>query len=92
MDELLQIFRCRLLPTLPKTAKTFLKTLDARYNIVEMEDANGGMGEFVYLGIENQLKDVINPDLHMENKVIELKVNVDSVPLTKSGSDRKSVV
>ena len=53
-----------------------------------MGDANGGMGEFVYLGIENQLKDVINPHLHMINKVIELKVNVDSVPLTKCGSQQ----
>ena len=57
LDDLIKILRARLLPTLPKTAKTFLRTVDAKYNIKEMEDANGGFGEFVYFGIESGLQE-----------------------------------
>lgn len=43
------------------------------------------MGEFVYLGLEKGLIACISADLHRNNK-IEVQVNVDEVPLVKSGS------
>ena len=87
LDDLIKILRVRLLPTLPKTAKTFLRTVDAKYNIKEMEDANGGFGEFVYFGIESGLQECVNIDLHKE-KLLELQFNVDPVPLTESGTQQ----
>lgn len=85
LDDLLKILRARLLPTLPKTAKTFLKTINSKYSIVQMEDSNGGFGEYTYFGMENELKEIVNPELH-ETNTIELTINVDPVPLTKSGT------
>ena len=87
LDDLLEILRARLLATLTKTAKIFLKTVDARYKIVEMEDANGGFGEFRYFGIESGLLECVNVDLY-KDKVIELQFNVDPVPLTQSGTQQ----
>ena len=53
LDILLGILRRRLLPNLPKSAKTFLETNTAKYNIIEMNDVIGGKGEFVYFGIKD---------------------------------------
>lgn len=50
-----------------------------------MEDQNGGMGEFVYFGISKELKKTIDPSVHT-SETIELKINIDPVPLSKSGS------
>ena len=86
MDDLLAIFRVRLLPDLPKTAKTFLGTTGAQYNIIPMQDNKGSMGEFVYFGVAKGLKACINAYLHPDNN-IELQINADGLPLTKSGFD-----
>lgn len=86
LDKLLKILRSRLLPTLPKSSKTFLKTNDADYQIQEMEDCEGGMGSFVYLGLAKGLTDCVNHRLH-RNGVIELQVHADAMPATKSGTD-----
>ena len=56
LDKLLAILRRRLLPDLPKSSKTFLKTSSAKYTIVEMEDSNGGEGEFVYFGLKKKFR------------------------------------
>ncbi|XP_033229752.1 zinc finger and BTB domain-containing protein 7C-like [Belonocnema kinseyi] len=48
VDQLLKILRRRLLPELPKSAKTFLGTSSAKYNIRELQDADGCVGEYVY--------------------------------------------
>ena len=85
LDELLAILRPRLLPDLPKCAKTFLGTTGAQYNIIAMQDKKGSVGEFVYLGLAKGLSACINPDLHLNN-VIDLQVNVDEIPLVKSGN------
>ena len=47
VEQLLKILRRRLLPELPKSAKTFLGTSSAEYNIQEMSDADGSVGEYV---------------------------------------------
>ena len=84
LDKLLAILRARLLPTLPKSSKTFLGTSNVSYHLEDMEDSEGGVGQFVYFGIENALRECINKKLH-ENKIIELQIHVDGMPLTKSG-------
>lgn len=86
LDELLKILRVRLLPTLPKSAKTFLRTADAKYGIFPMQDMKGGMGEFVYFSIKKSLEDIVNPEIH-EEKIIELQISVDSVSLKNSSCD-----
>ena len=87
LDVLLGILRKRLLPTLPKSSKTFLRTVDAQYNIIEMTDSKKNLGQFVYFGIRKGLQDCVNPDLHM-NKKIQLQVSADGIPLKKSGDDQ----
>ena len=84
LDELLGILRPTLIPELPKCAKTFLGTSGAQYNIIQMMDKKGSMGEFTYFGIAKGLKMCINVDLHPDNE-IQLQINVDEVPLVKSG-------
>ncbi|XP_043471278.1 uncharacterized protein LOC122507811 [Leptopilina heterotoma] len=90
LDDLLKILR-DLLPTLPKTAKTFLHTNDARYTIINMEDCKGKMGQFVYFKMQNNLEMCINPALHIDN-FIELQVSCDGLPLHKSGDGQFWVV
>ncbi|KYQ53228.1 hypothetical protein ALC60_07631, partial [Trachymyrmex zeteki] len=71
---LLEILRRKCMPDLPKTAKTFLKTMSAEYyieNIFEVDD-----GQFVYFGITKYLQTMININLHVEN-IIELLINID---------------
>jgi len=68
-----------LLPNLrrvfPKTAKTFLQTTKAQYDIeINEQDAS----EFVYFGISEQLKRIVNPLLHNDH-IIHLLVNVDGL-------------
>lgn len=57
LHGLLKVLRVRMLPNLPKTAKTFLRPVGAKYNIEEMGDANGGFGAFVYFGVESGLQE-----------------------------------
>lgn len=85
LDKLLQILRSKLLPKLPKSSKTFLETTSAEYEIITMQDSSSDeiLGEFVYLGIAKGLESYINTDFHDQN--IELIVNIDGLPLTKSG-------
>lgn len=85
LDELLAILRRKLLPGLPKSAKTFLHTQTARYNIREMKAADNSSGEFVYLGLVKGLKMCVREDLHKNNKIL-LQMNVDGIPLFKSST------
>lgn len=84
LDKLLKILRVRLLTNLPKSSKSFLSTSSTKYNIIQMEDGNGSMGEFVYFGLEAGLKDCINIHNHT-NDVIELEVSSDGLRLVDSG-------
>lgn len=84
LDGLLCILRRRLLPDLPKSAKTFLETCKAYYKIEEMNDIQNNKGEFVYFGIAQGLKACFNKSIHVGN-TIELIVNFDGMPLSKSG-------
>lgn len=86
LDELLGILRQRLLPTLPKSSKTCLDSNKAIYNIIEMQNSHGGVGKFVYYGIVEGIEKCVKPELHPTN-IIELIVNVDGLPITKSGTE-----
>lgn len=66
----------RLIPQLPKSSKTFLRTTSAKYIIKHIED-----GQFVYCGIQEGLQN-INTTLH--NEEIRLILNVDGMPLFHS--------
>lgn len=84
LDSQLQILRRRLLPELPATAKSFLKTNSAEYNITKFNHDNGcNVGEFVYFGIAKHLERTVNPELH-ENEILHLKINIDELPLYNS--------
>lgn len=69
MDELFGILRQNLLPTLPRTTKTFLRTVNAQYNIIEMNDSKGKVGQFVYFRIKQGLESCTNPELHHNGKI-----------------------
>jgi len=84
LQLLLQILRRRLLPELPTTAKTFLKTSSAEYNIKKFYNDNAcNVEEFVYFGIAKHLERTVNPEIH-ENKILYLKINIDGLPLYNS--------
>lgn len=80
LDKLLKILRRRLLPGLPKSAKTFLQTTKAKYAIEKWDD-NGN--EFVYFGMREQLRKILNPRLHPD-KIIYLFINADGMQLFRS--------
>lgn len=82
LDSLLNILRRRLLPNLPKSAKTFLKT-ETTHRPEKLDDNDNG--EFIYFGLTPSLLRVINTELH-KNAFIELIINVDGLPLFKSSS------
>ncbi|XP_051165237.1 uncharacterized protein LOC127289165 [Leptopilina boulardi] len=84
LDEMLKILRRRLLPELPKSAKTFLGTSTAEYEIQEMADSDGSMGEYVYFGIKNGLEECIDPNVHTKSTIF-LQINADGIALSKSG-------
>lgn len=84
LDKLLAILRTKLLPDLPRTSKIFLKTISSNYEIRTIQDEyTNYLGEYVYFGIENSLKECINPELHTE-RTIFLQINVDGLPLFAS--------
>lgn len=74
------------MPNLPKCTKTLIGTTPAKYKIEEIQDADGSVGEFVYLGIEKNLRNIINTELHINNEIINLQINIDGIPLFKSAA------
>lgn len=81
LEQLLNILRQRLLPNLPKCAKTFLHTNEAHYLVETLDDDS----EFVYFGMKENLQRIININVH-ENHDISLVFNVDGLSLFKSSS------
>ena len=86
LDKLLEILKARLLPSLPKSSKTFLRTTDADYRIEQMADSQGGVGSFVYFGILGRLQNCIKKSLH-EGGIIEVQIHANAMPVSKSGTD-----
>ncbi|XP_028048790.1 uncharacterized protein LOC114255131 [Monomorium pharaonis] len=83
LNSLLQILRRRILPELPKSSKTFLKTTSAEYEIKQFKKPNDiVIDEFVYFGIAKHLQKCVNEDLHQKN-MLYLQFNIDGLPLFK---------
>ena len=79
-DQLLEILSRRLLPQLPKCASTFLETRSAEYEIQNMNDSDGSIGEFAYIGIEKGLQRYGKRKFYhiIQNwNLLELKFNID---------------
>lgn len=88
LDSLLGILRRRLLPQLPKSSKTFLKTTSASYEIENFTNADSTTaGQFVYFGIAHHLQRCVNPDVNVEN-IIFLQFNIDGLSLFKSSDQQ----
>lgn len=87
LDKLLVILRKELITDLPKSAKTFLETSKANYEIIDMEDNDpiNPNGQFVYFSITEKLEKIINEEFYQDD-VIRLLINVDGMPLSISGS------
>ena len=85
VNRMLDILRPRLIPELPRSAKTFLGTSSAKYNMQAMQDCDGSQGEFVYFGIKNTLQQCIDINVHLKTTIF-LQFNIDGVALTKSGT------
>lgn len=85
VDKLLPILKRRLLPEIPKCAKTLLKCDVKLDNVQEMEAGDGSMGEFIYLGIENELKKRVDVKEHPED-ILELIFNIDGFSPFKSSA------
>lgn len=81
INSLLAILRKRLLPELPKCAKTFLGTSEAHYHLQQFD--NDG-SEFVYFDMSKYLQSVINPNFHQDGVLINLILNVDGLQIFKS--------
>lgn len=60
-----------------------MRTSFAEYDIEPMEDSDGSIREFVYIGIETGLKQCIDTNVHYI-EVIELLINADGLCLCKS--------
>ncbi|EZA53599.1 hypothetical protein X777_06928 [Ooceraea biroi] len=61
LEPLLKSLKRRLLPQVPKCAKTFLGATTANYNIQNFNNDKGS--EFIYFGVTNHLQQSINLDL-----------------------------
>lgn len=86
LDSLLRILRRRLIPNLPITSKTFLRTTSANYEIKKFRSNDGAIiGEFVYFGITADLRRSVNREIHQTN-ILNLQINCDGLPLYKSSS------
>ncbi|KAJ8675440.1 hypothetical protein QAD02_011226 [Eretmocerus hayati] len=84
LSPLLYILRQRLLPQSPKTAKTFLGTTKAVYEIeITIIDSKNCDGEFAYFGIEERLEAYMNVNLHPD-LIRYLDSNIDGLKLHKS--------
>ena len=84
---ILKILRRRLLPQLSKSAKKFLGTSSAVYEIKEMQDSNRSTGEYVYFGTKTGLRKCIDPNMH-KKATIFLQVNADGISLIKCSEKR----
>lgn len=92
VDALLVILGRRIIPNICKSVKTLLRTTQARYVIENMENSKGNNAEFVYIGIEKQVKLHVNSSLHdfkpaSDSKIVETDCNIDGFRVFKSSTN-----
>lgn len=85
IDGLLDILRSENVGNLPKSAVTLLQTKTDK-NIKLMMSSKNTNGSYVYFGIEQSLKRIINNEF-IEN-TIRLLFNIDGLPLYNSSSQQ----
>jgi len=86
LDSLLKILKKRLLPTLPMSAKTFLKTTSVTFNIEQFPLSLGQtISEFVYFGIAEGFRRCVNVKLHTNN-IINCMFGIDGTLPYKSSA------
>lgn len=78
IDDLLSILQAENIPDLPKSACTLLQTKSNK-NIKAMISSKNISGFYLYVGIEEGLKDIINHEF--SESVIHLLFNIDGLPL-----------
>lgn len=86
LNQLLNGLNSNLNLNLPVDARTILSTTRTT-NIVQMSTTSGESGEFVYLGITENIKTYLSSNTvlsKIEDSKIKLIFNVDGVPLNKS--------
>ena len=71
----------------PKTATTFLQTKNLGNVVKFMLSANGSFGTYIYFGLENALKLMINPKIYVKD-IIEIFVNIDGVQIYKNSKQQ----
>lgn len=85
LDRLLNILRKKLIPTLPKGGKIFLKSFESQYEILPMVGLEVDTGEFVYMDIEKNI--ILNLDkAECTDDTLLLQINVNGVSLFKSST------
>jgi len=88
LNELLCILRKR--HNLPKDSRTLLQTVrSTTADIKPMKDLNDEYGEYVYFGIENELRLSLQKDFPVflsATNSVDLFFNVDGLPLYRSSS------
>lgn len=85
LQKLINILRVRVLPELPKDARTLLETQQNKFNIQDMEDSSGEKGEFVYFGVAQGLKRCIDTKVHIRRTIFIL-IHIDGIPIYKSSA------
>ena len=78
IDELLKVLRIHGHEELPKTARTLLKCPR------DIGVSNKCGGEYVYLGLKENIVRILNDDPITSNDTLEILVNIDGLPLYKS--------
>ena len=85
LSGLLRILKRNSYPDIPVTAKSFLKTDSAKYNIRKIVEDNGDISEYVYFSVSETLKKCVNVLLH-KNHEIHVQFNIDGLPLYNSST------
>jgi len=73
------------LDSFPKDARTLMKTNTANYDIRPVLSQHNTPGEFVYIGLEKNLKRQVK-EVYFPDHKIELSVGADGFPLFRSSS------
>lgn len=84
VTDLLNVLRSEGYASLPKTTETLLGTMHCR-PLQQMPGINNIVGEYIYLGLKKGLKNIISPEVYIE-ETISLLIHVDGMQVYHSSS------
>jgi len=85
VNDLLRILRPH--HDLPKDSRTLLETTKSKIPVVCMPDMLGNEGEYVYFGVEKQVRrNLLSTALENQLDKLDLFFNVDGLPISKSST------